>query len=193
MFILLSMLLVTEPDFSAARDLAAAEIAQSAGEWDKACNYLNHALNTQSLNDAGTAMIYWGLSMCNICLKKVDETADALMGFIIYAEDYIAYAKSLKKPKGQEMQWVIDFKLQENLLYAKTLSQIYWAQRNDYSCRNEMFSCKVPKNLIYMFAEMLPFCRDISAIKKTKITVKDKLTIVDVQCDIGIETYYFTK
>jgi hypothetical protein len=189
MYCLLSLLMLLQTNCFSDKDLKTTK-----NDLKNSCDNLQNKINSQELNSILIVEAYWELGTCYINLKDIDSTGNALMGFIVHSEDLINYATSSISPNKLLLRaYIKQFELLKKIEYAKVLIQVYWAHRNDYSCRSELYACKISKPLIHAFGQMLPFCNNINDVKKIKFNEKNNIIITDVTCTDGTETYYFAK
>ncbi len=153
--------------------------------WKTASLYFEYAIDTNDLNEIGYIMAYWNVHNCQMKLNNADESASALLGFIVHTTDYI---KRMERHKLiWAFSWIKKFKAERRLLYAEVLLIAYWAAKNNYSCRSKIFMCYLPRmRFLEVYKKRIPFCSS-----DVKIDIDGDYTTVDVICDGENEMYYF--
>ncbi|KKK81599.1 hypothetical protein LCGC14_2811850, partial [marine sediment metagenome] len=85
--------------------------------WKTASLYFEYAIDTNDLNEIGYIMAYWNVHNCQMKLNNADESASALLGFIVHTTDYI---KRMERHKLiWAFSWIKKFKAERRLLYAE--------------------------------------------------------------------------
>ena len=184
-----SILLASNPYLDFATNMSEGQSSMDKGDWGSASKSYRKALSYNLYNDWGSQYIYWQIYVAESNLKNIDESLAALTGFVVFGEAV------LNDPRYKNE--VKEFDLAEKLKASKVFIAAVWASRNEYSCREEMFSCPIyEKQHIQIYKEYLPFCEKTNSNYFSIITNENKKTLkVNAHCKTKhgkvIKQYYF--
>jgi hypothetical protein len=166
--------------------LKSGEAAMRSGNWQEASNFFHEAIKTNRLNEGGQAMSYWNIHVAERNMRHLDESMEAMLGFIIYGSLFI------ESSYPDLDRWDNQFKAKKKLGYSIALVQAIWARSNNYSCRSEVHSCYVQnEKLIKVFEDYMPFCGNTKNIMGGESSYNKNIIKLNVQCTNTTETYYF--
>lgn len=99
------------------------------GEFDHAARAFGYAIDTGRLNNAGRALAYWSIFQCASEMGRVDRSANALMSFVVVAEEVFDVRKSLRYAVNAAGDFVDRFDLEVKLQRARAVLSATWATR----------------------------------------------------------------
>jgi hypothetical protein len=92
-----------------------------------AANAFRAAIATGSLNDAGRALAYWHVYVCEQSLTHNDRAADALSSFVVVAQDVLEIREHLRYAEDDSGDFVDRFDLKRRLARARAMLSVAWA------------------------------------------------------------------
>ena len=113
-----------------AGNLYAADLAMERGYWGEAIKYFNQALDSKQLNDPAKIIVYWNLHMAYENMSDINNSAEALLSYIVYSTDFL---NSLAGPplsmNLELLDWAKREKVSKRLDAAKEKIDRYWSTR----------------------------------------------------------------
>lgn len=99
------------------------------GQFELASRAFHYAIETGRLNNAGRALAYWHIFTSSEELGRVDDGANALMSFVVVAEEVLEVRERLRYAVNSSGDFVDRFSLEPKLQRARAVLSATWASR----------------------------------------------------------------
>lgn len=185
------LILSTLLSLSGAQNIELGEEELQKGNWERAIFFFKEALSSD-LGPPANAACYWSMYIAYDQLNKPDDAADSLFMFVGTVEFFNEFLS--EAPVGHPgFIWYSRAGIKDKTLYAKAILDVYWMRKNNYYCRNELYSCSIPfQKMVGLYATKLPFCKG-KGMTNVRIVRESPKLIIGADCLGGsTEEYYFS-
>ncbi len=165
-------------------------------EPDEAVEAFQMAIDTNKLNDAGRVLAYWHIFIAERQVGHIDQSSEALAGFVAIAEDIVAMRSEVRYAVSAAGDFVKRFDLLLKLNHARALLSATWAHRASYFGRsvNRPILVHNAEELGY-FLEFAAPCPTLSGRRVQRQKTKDRLGHpihqITVSCGRGAGVFNF--
>lgn len=146
------------------------------------------AIRTNNLNDAGRALAYWHVHLCQYELGKIDASAEALMSFSTVAEQMVQERTVNPFSYGANRDFMARFNIEGRLARARALLSATWVARSgDYGRSSDIPVRVESSEELEAFLELAPPCNnaDERQIDRRVLDSRDARSLEEVvlYCD----------
>jgi tetratricopeptide (TPR) repeat protein len=109
----------------------------STGQWQSSIKAFSLALKKNNLNDAGKALVYWHVALCQIKLNQKNEGLEALSSFIAIGQNILDIRDTMRYAVTSTIDFVESFDLIDRLAWSRALINFTWADRGTIYGRSQ--------------------------------------------------------